>query len=74
MEFIPINEDSKIYPGEYLLHSPSRQIVICGAYKKSEKIIKVLGNGSIFEDRIGNFKKLRMNKEEMKRRRCSSCK
>ena len=47
MEFTPINKESKIYPGEYLLHSPSRQIVICGAFKKNENLIKVLGNGEI---------------------------
>ena len=48
MEFTPINKESKIYPGEYLLHSPSRQIVICGAFKKNENLIKVLGNGRVF--------------------------
>jgi len=74
MEFSDITESSTIYPGEYLLHMPTRQIVICGAFKKQQKMINALGHGRMFEDRMGNFKKLKLNKEERNQRRCSSCK
>ena len=57
MTFKEIEENSKVFPGEYLLHRPSRQIVVCGAFKKSEGKIKALINGRLLEDEIQNFQK-----------------
>ena len=78
MKFKEIEEDSKVFPGEYLLHTPSRQIVLCGAFKKQEGKIKALINGRLLEDEIRNFQKIYLNKDEKHsgniRRGCGGCK
>jgi len=77
MEFQEIHTDAKVHPGEYLFHTPSKQIVICGAYKLKEGTIKALSNGRLIEDKIKNFQKIRLSREEKKtgtRRRCGGCK
>jgi len=77
MNFQEITEDSKVYPGEYLLHVPSNQIVVCGAYKPMEGKIKALANGRLMEDAIDNFQKIKLSKAERKKktvRRCGGCK
>ncbi len=73
MKFQEINETAKVFPGEYLLHKPTQQIVMCGAYKKTEGTIKVLANGKLMEDSIENFRKIQVNKEEQQLRKPRSC-
>jgi len=77
MEFFDIHADSKAYPGEYLLHIPSKKIVVCGAFKPEEGKIKALSHGRLFEDAITNFQKIKLTREERKSRtvrRCGGCK
>ena len=77
MKFQVITENSKVFPGEYLLHVPSKQIVVCGAYKPSEGKIKALANGRLMEDAVANFQKIKLSKSEQKKkpvRRCGGCK
>jgi hypothetical protein len=78
MEFEIIDEDATVYPGEYILHKPSNQIVLCGAFKKSEGKIKVMANGRLIEDNIENFQKIKLSaterKERRSRKRCGGCK
>ena len=76
MKFQEINETPKGFPGEYLLYKPTQQIVMCGAYKKTEGTIKALANGRLIEDKIINFRKIEFNKNERKgpRRSCGGCK
>ena len=78
MEFEIIDEDATVYPGEYILHKPSNQIVLCGAFKKSEGKIKAMAGGRLMEDVIENFQKIKLSKEERKERRarrsCGGCK
>ena len=78
MEFEIIAEDATVYPGEYILHRPSNQIVLCGAFKKSEGKIKAMANGRLMEDNIENFQKIKLSEEERKERRsrrsCGGCK
>jgi|TARA_Y100000310_G_C20619128_1_gene782306 hypothetical protein len=77
MEFLDILEEAKVYPGEYLLHKPTSEIVICGAYKKSEGLIRFLAGGRLKEDKLENFQKLKLTKKERKRRQgrgCGGCK
>jgi len=78
MEFQPIKENAKIFPGEYLLHKPTQQIVMCGAFKKRHGTIKALANGKLMEDKIENFHKIFLSKEEQQqkkpRRSCAGCK
>ena len=78
MEFHEIKEDSMVYPGEYLLHEPSQEIVLCGAYVKSEGKIKALRQGRLMEDKIENFRKIWTSKKEMKENKrfekCGGCK
>ena len=52
MEFQEISEDLVVYPGEYILHKPSRQIVLCGSFKRSAGVIRVMANGRLMEDKI----------------------
>ena len=78
MTFKEIEENSKVFPGEYLLHRPSRQIVVCGAFKKSEGKFKALINGRLLEDEIQNFQKIYLNQKEQRtkklRHSCGGCK
>ena len=77
MKFQEIEENAKVFPGEYLLHQPSQQIVKCGAFKKSEGLIKALKNGQLMEDKVENFRKLVRENHERKgtpRRSCGGCK
>tara|TARA_Y100000296_G_C5126478_1_gene233153 strand:+ start:125 stop:361 length:237 start_codon:yes stop_codon:yes gene_type:complete len=74
VKFQEISEDLKVHPGEYVLHQPSQQIVLVGAFKKKEGLIKVLARGKLMEDKIENFKKIRLSREEIKEKRLSRCK
>ena len=73
MELKPIDDNSKVYPGEYLLHVPSRQIVVCGAFKRSEKKIKALKNGQLITEDINNFQKINLSKKERREKKYKSC-
>jgi hypothetical protein len=78
MKFKEIKEDSQVSPGEYLLHIPTNQIVMCGAFKRQEGLIKALASGRLLEDQIKNFQKIYLNKEERgtkkPTRSCGGCK
>lgn len=78
MEFDIISEEMVVYPGEYILHEPTDQIVLCGAFKKNEGKIKAMVNGRMMEDNIENFQKIRLSKKERKerafRKGCGGCK
>jgi len=69
MEFVAINEDSKVYPGEYLLHVPSKTVVVCGAFIRAENKIKALKNGQLITEHIKNFQKIKMSPKETKERK-----
>ena len=62
MEFDEITDGVKVYPGEYILHTPSNQIVLCGAFKGSVGLIKALVNGRVMEDKIEHFQKIKVSK------------
>jgi len=74
MEFYKIEEDAKVFPGEYLLHVPSSQIVLCGAFKRSQGLIKYMARGKLAEDKIENFNKIKTNKRMKPQKRCGGCK
>ncbi len=78
MEFLDIEKDTKVYPGEYLLHKPTSQIVLCGAYKKGEGLVRFLARGKLDEDKVENFQRLQLSREERKtqrlKRQCNGCK
>jgi hypothetical protein len=73
MEFMAINQESKVYPGEYLLHVPSKTIVVCGAFMRSENKIKALKNGQLITEHIKNFQKIKMSPKEKRERKYRSC-
>ena len=64
MKFIDINEDSKVYPGEYLLYEPKNMIVLCGAFNRESDFIRAYGEGKYLEDQINKFKKIELDKVE----------
>jgi hypothetical protein len=73
MEFYDIDEKEKVTPGEYLLHRPTETIVMCGAFSRKSNMIRALRTGKLFEDKIGNFKKIRLSRKEHKERRVKTC-
>ena len=73
MDFVNIDDNSKVYPGEYLLHIPSRQVVVCGAFIKSENKIKALKNGQLITEDIKNFQKINLSQKEKRDRKYRSC-
>jgi len=77
MKFQDIEEDGKVYPGEYLLHNPTKQIVVCGAYKPQEGTIKAMANGRLIEDKVSHFQQINLEAHERMPNainRCGGCK
>ena len=74
MEFYTIEEEAKVFPGEYLLHVPSNKIVLCGAFKPAEGLIKYMEQGRVAEDKIENFNKIKNAHRRRRRRGCGGCK
>lgn len=78
MEFEIIDEEAIVYPGEYILHKPTNQIVLCGAFKKGEGKIKALARGRLMEDSIENFRKIKLSDKDKRERSlsggCGGCK
>ena len=74
MEFYKIEEAAKVFPGEYLLHVPSNQIVLCGAFKRTQGLIKYMIQGRLSEDKIENFNKIKKPKTKKMQRGCGGCK
>jgi hypothetical protein len=74
MDFFEITEDLKATPGEYIYHKPTNQIVLCGSFNRQNDQIRVLATGTIFADKIKNFKKIKLTKEERSTRKVSRCK
>jgi hypothetical protein len=74
MEFYKIEEEAKVFPGEYLLHVPSNKIVLCGAFKPTEGLIKYMEQGRVAEDKIENFNKIKNAHRRRRRRGCGGCK
>jgi len=59
MEFIEITEGREPYAGEYVYHTPTNSLVICGRFDKERSLLQVLSGGRVFMDRISNFKKVK---------------
>jgi len=77
MEFQDITEETVVYPGEYLLHNPSQQIVLCGAFKPQEGTIKAMANGRLIEDKIAHFQQINLpgrTRKHLAHRGCGGCK
>lgn len=77
MKFKEITEEVKVFPGEYILHTPTNQVVLCGAFDRESNKIRALASGKMITDTISNFKKIQMDKKERKnrrpRKRCGGC-
>ena len=58
MEFRKIKDETEVNAGEYLLHKPTNHIVLCGAVKRQEGIIRYLAGTRLGEDKIDNFRKM----------------
>ena len=78
MNFTEIDDSSKVFPGEYLLYSPTQSVVLCGAFNREQDFIRAYGNGKYIEDKIVNFKKIELERKEQKQlrknKRCGGCK
>jgi MoaA/NifB/PqqE/SkfB family radical SAM enzyme len=77
MKFREITKETKVFPGEFLLHEPSKNIVLVGAFNWESDFVRALSKGKVFEDRISHFKKIVLNEKERKQRlkgRCKGCK
>lgn len=74
MEFQEITEELKATPGEYIYHTPTQEVVLCGSFNREKGIIKVLSRGKLFSDVIKNFKKIKLTNKAEKRAYVSKCK
>ena len=52
MKFEEIDENKKVTPGEYVLHEPTKQIVMCGAFNREKDFIRAIGTGRSLEYQI----------------------
>jgi hypothetical protein len=73
MEFREIEETDKITPGEYLLHKPTNQIVMCGAFMREASRIKVVVNGRVMIGATKDFQKIYMDRDEKTKRPVRTC-
>ena len=73
MEFQEITDEHQANPGEYIYHVPSGQIVLCGKHIKEKKIINVMSQGRLFEDKVENFKKILLNNQRQKKLKITRC-
>lgn len=77
MKFIEIDAESSVFPGEYILHVPTSEIVLVGAFNREQDMVRVLKNGRMLEDKISNFNKIHLDhveRKEFKRKTCKKCK
>jgi hypothetical protein len=77
MKLVEIEESAKIYPGEYIFHKPTSAIVLVGAFNRKKDLIRAFNNGKLMEDVIMNFKKIELDRKEMKEYKkpgCGKCK
>ena len=77
MEFTEIDDNNSVFPGEYIYHEPSSAIVLAGAFNRDEGFIRVLKNGRYLEDKISNFKKIKLSEKEKRDKhvkKCGGCK
>jgi hypothetical protein len=72
MELFEITEDLKASPGEYIYHHPSRQIVLCGSFNRAHNTIRALARGRMIVDKIENFKKIQLTRDEQMASRVTS--
>tara|TARA_B100000287_G_scaffold434990_1_gene501301 strand:- start:764 stop:1000 length:237 start_codon:yes stop_codon:yes gene_type:complete len=74
MELIDISENLKVSAGEYIYHRPTEQIVVCGGFNRDSDLITAMARGSILRDKISNFQKIKMTREERKAQKAGGCK
>tara|TARA_R110000824_G_scaffold52615_10_gene145848 strand:+ start:695 stop:931 length:237 start_codon:yes stop_codon:yes gene_type:complete len=74
MKFYDIEEDHRVYPGEYLLYKPKMAVVLCGAFLRSENKVKAMLDGRLFEAPITDFQKISLTGREHRERKMSRCK
>jgi hypothetical protein len=68
MEFEEIDRWNKASPGEYVYHTPTKQIGLCGKFDREADIITIIAGVNIITDSIKNFKKIKLNKKERQTR------
>ena len=75
MKFYDIEKGDRVVPGEYVLHVPTKTIVLCGAF--DGKQIRALNGGVLIKDAIENFKKIHITERERRTNKyvasCKSC-
>lgn len=75
MKFYDITDDLKVFPGEYVLHVPTNQIALVGAYNAKAGSIKAMVHGKMIRDEVANFQKIHLEHKERKaQRKASGCK
>ena len=80
MEFYDIEDSDTVESGEYIFHTPTKTIVLCGGFSRSENSINALKYGKLLMDDISNFQKIRTTRTELYRTtgtkhiKCGSCK
>tara|TARA_R100000234_G_C4913648_1_gene141015 strand:- start:39 stop:281 length:243 start_codon:yes stop_codon:yes gene_type:complete len=78
VDYIDIKNGDKVFPGEYLFHKPSKDIVVCGSYDPQNDVLKALYRGRLIKDGIKNFQKIKLSSQEKRqktiKRKCGGCK
>lgn len=66
MQLYSISNKDIINRGEYLMHVPTNQMVICSRILEENKmtVLEVFGGGARFRDEVGNFRKVKLNETE----------
>lgn len=75
MKLIDIITTDDVFSGEYLYHSPSGLMVLCGHLDEENQTIKVLASGRTLVDHVTRFKKVQLTAEEHRKQatRCKGC-
>ena len=74
MKFVKIEYLGQVFPGEYLYHQPSQQMVLCGRLNFDENTIKVKGKDGMVTGPMSDFLKISLTQEEIKQKNATRCK
>jgi hypothetical protein len=73
VELSEITESTKVHPGEYIFHVPTKTIVLVGKFDFDSNHVSALHRGGLVSDEVKNFKKIVLSQEEYRHHGPSGC-
>ena len=74
MEFVEIQHLGQVFPGEYLYHQPTQEMVLCGRLDFDKKTIKARRNNGMFVAPMAEFRKINLSPADVRAQKATRCK